>query len=108
MKVKIGNSYSETQNIPFGISQGSVLELLLFLIFINNLTNDIKSEIELFTEDIKLLVRTLSKETQIGLDKLLYLEDIWKLKFYIEKYKVLYIQVEYELSSRETIKVNED
>ena len=65
MKVKIGNSYSETQNIPSGVPQGTSL----FLIFIKN----IKSEIELFAHDIKLLLRPLSKEmTQKDINKLLY------------------------------------
>ena len=62
MKVKSGNNYSKTENIPSSITQGSVLEPLLFLKVINDLPNDIKSEIKLFADDVKLLVRLLSKE----------------------------------------------
>ena len=77
MKVKIGNNYSETQNIPFGVLQESVLGLLLFLISINDLPNDIKSKIRLFVDDIKLLVKPLSKEIiQMDINKLSYWEDI--------------------------------
>ena len=87
MKVRIGNSYSETQNISSRVPQGSVLGPL-FLIFIKDLTNDIKSEIKLFFDDVKLLVSPLSKETtQTDLNKLLYWEDIWKLIFNLEKCK---------------------
>ena len=60
MKVNI-NNYSETHNILSNILQESVLELL-FLIFMNDLPNDIKSEMELFADHVKQLVILLSKE----------------------------------------------
>ena len=63
IKVKIGNNYSESQHIC-GVSQDSVLRPLLELIFINNSSNDIKSEIKLFADDVKLPVRPLSKKKQ--------------------------------------------
>ena len=73
MKVKIENSYSETLNKLSGAPQVSVQGPLLFLIFINELTNDIKSEIKLFALDVKLFVRALLKETtQMNVDKLSY------------------------------------
>ena len=65
MKVKIGNSFFGTQDILSGVPQGSVLGPFVVLIFINTLTNDIRSQIKLFV-DVKLLDRSLSKEmTQI-------------------------------------------
>ena len=59
-KVEIGNNYSETLNILW---YSVVLGPLLFLLFINDLPNDIKSETRLFADDIKLLAWLLSKET---------------------------------------------
>ena len=67
MKVKSRINYSKTQNITFGVPSGSVMGLLLFLIFMNILSIDVKSEIKLFAGDIKLLLRPISKEiTQVG------------------------------------------
>ena len=62
---------------------------LLFLIFINDLLNDIKSLSKLVANDVTLLVKLLSKETtQMDLKKLSNWEDIWKLKFNLEKFTV--------------------
>ena len=52
-----------TQNVSSGVFQDSEYGPLLFLIFIDDLPNDIKSE-KNFADDIKLLVRPLSKETK--------------------------------------------
>ena len=103
MKVKIVNNYSETQNILSNVHWRFVLGPLLFLIFINYLPNDKKPEIKLFAGDVKLLIRPILKETN-------WFKDIWKLRFNMEKYKVLYIASQNskdELSNREIKKVND-
>ena len=75
MKVKISNNYTETQNIPSDVPRGSILTTLMFLIFINDLVNDIKSEIKLLADDVKLFIWPLSKEiTQMDLNKLSFWE----------------------------------
>ena len=77
MKVKVGNNYSETQYILSGFAQGSVQGLSLFLIFIN----DLKSEIKLFADDVKLHVRPLSKETtQLDLNTFSFWERYLEVK----------------------------
>ena len=46
---------------------------LLFLIFINNLPNDVKSVLELFIDDVKLFVWATTKEIiQADLNRLFY------------------------------------
>ena len=60
---------------------------------VNDVPNDIKSEIKLFADDVKLLVRPLSKETSpIDLNELSYWKDIWILRFNIEKCTTYWIQ----------------
>ena len=39
MKLRLGNTVSSEQNIIFGVSQGSPLGTLLFVLFINDLIN---------------------------------------------------------------------
>ena len=64
--------------MPSSVPHGSVLGLLLFSIFLNNLCNDIKSKIKLFADYAKLLFWSLSKEmTQMDLNELSDQEDIW-------------------------------
>ena len=66
---------------------------LLFLIFIDNSFNGIKSVIKLFADDVKLLIWLLSKETiEMDINELSYWEDIWKLRFNIKKNEVLHIE----------------
>ena len=79
MKVKISKNYSETLNIPAPWCSSAISSGTLVLIFINNLPNDMKSEIEIFGDDVKVLVWSLSEEiTQIDLIKLSYQKNIWK------------------------------
>ena len=84
MKVKIGDNYFQMQNTTFQCSSGIstvffFFFFLLFLIFINDLPNDIKSEIELFVGADKLLMRWQSKEkTRMDQNKLSNWKYIWK------------------------------
>ena len=55
-RVRVNNSYLDWQDVISGISQGSVIGLKLFIIFINDLPNVVNSSyIFLFPDDMKLL-----------------------------------------------------
>ena len=114
MRVRVGSAFSESYDVPSGVPQGSVLGPLLFLIFINDLPSSIKSFVELFADDVKLLVGpSMHDVVQADLDRLTEWEEIWKLKFNIDKCKVLHIGVSntkynYKLNNKELDKITEE
>jgi retron-type reverse transcriptase len=50
-RVKIGNEMSDFGGVTSGVPQGSVIGPLLSLIFINDLTSNIRSKVRLFADD---------------------------------------------------------
>ena len=54
-KVSINNSFSNLGNIKCGVPQGSILGPLLFLIYINDISQSVKCEVLLYADDTCLL-----------------------------------------------------
>ena len=72
-----------------GVPQGSVLGPILFVIFINDLPDNIHSTVHLFADD-SVLYRNIrrSEDQQIlpdDLDRLAHWEEAWLMKFNVAK-----------------------
>ncbi len=110
-QVVINNSKSSWMDVTSGIPQGSVLGPLLFVIFINDLPDSVKSDVFLFADDTK-IYKTIENaddqaSLQTDLDKLKEWSDKWLLKFHPAKCKHMHIgkpiedSLTYKLSSTE-------
>ena len=80
-------------NVLFGVSQGSVLWPLLFLIYINDITQELSSICRLYADDCILYQRINSfidvKPLQHDLQLLEIREKRWKMSFTIDKCMVV-------------------
>ena len=93
-RVRVGSTFSDTYTVSSGVPQGTVLGPLLFLLFINDLPDGIRSFVSLFADDLKLV--TSCKESNIAqsdIDKLNRWENDWLLRFNVKdgKCKALHI-----------------
>ncbi len=91
-RVLIDGEASDYTQVKSGVPQGTVLCPLLFLIFINNLPDEVVSNVRLFTDDAVLYRKIDTSEDcvmlQKDLDKLLEWEDKWQMAFHSQKCKV--------------------
>ena len=81
-RVIVGDSKSESFNVTSGVPQGSVLGPILFLLYINDLPENIKNSVALFADDLKMVAKSRTKQiNQDDLDSLVLWQDKWLLKF---------------------------
>ena len=93
-KVVVGNSSSDSFDVTSGIPQGSVLGPLLFVLYINDLPDNILNYVSLFADDLKMFGKSSMNESiQADLDQLAAWQNIWLLQFNTvdEKCKVLHV-----------------
>ena len=85
-KVTINGHSSEWSAVKSGVPQGSVIAALLFVIYINDLPDNIKSHLYLFADDCKFFRQIVTPEDtaimQKDLDTLLNWSKLWLLKFH--------------------------
>ena len=93
LRVFVEGKLSSIKDVLSGIPQGSVLGPLLFIIFINDLPDYVKSRVKIFADDLE-LIGNASERTIIDkyLENLELWEKIWLLKFNIDKCKVLHLK----------------
>ena len=80
-RVVINRQYSTWSNVTSGIPQGSVLGLLLFVIYINDLPDTVLSQVFLFADDTKMY-----RQIQDASDRHTFQEDISKLQEWADKW----------------------
>lgn len=81
-KVMVGDNKSDSYNVTSGVPQGSVLGPLLFLLYINDIPDNIKNDIFIFADDLKMIAK--SKEHQLNqndLNSLVLWQEKWLLTF---------------------------
>ena len=94
-RVFIGTSYSRSERILAGVPQGSVLGPLLFLIYVNDITESLLSIVRLFADDTSLACTTsntvdLESILNHDLDIITKWSKQWLLTFNAAKTEVLY------------------
>ena len=85
-KVTVNGHSSEWTRVISGVPQGSVIAALLFVIYINDLPDSIKSHLYLFADDCKFFRQIFTSEDtstmQDDLNTLYKWSKLWMLKFH--------------------------
>ena len=106
MFVKIRNASSDHMNVTSRVPQGSVLGPVLFIVFINDLVNEMECPMLLFADDAKVFVKINTDEDIQALTRdMKRLEEWsqrWLLKFNAEKCVTMHLgsrnpRADYEL-----------
>lgn len=94
-RVVINGKSSDWTNVSSGVPQGSVLGPILFIIYINDIDENIKCKISKFADDTKIANRADSETQrhllQSDLDTLVEWSNTWLMNFNINKCHVLHI-----------------
>ena len=93
-RVIINGIQSDVELVTSGIPQGSVLGPTLFVVFINDLPDKIKTHVKIFADDTKIFnaIKTSDESSilQDDINQLVEWTQKWQLPFNMEKTKVLH------------------
>lgn len=88
-RVAIGDSFSEWKSVSSGVPQGTVLAPVLFVIYINDLPDQVKSMFKLYADDSKLgaKIENINDciQLQEDLDNVINWANEWQMTFNINK-----------------------
>ena len=95
-RVLVDGVHSSWRDVLAGIPQGSILGPLLFLIFINDIINDINCIIRLFADDTSLILPSINLDTDLDLmqndlNRISAWAKKWAVNFNSDKTKTLLI-----------------
>ena len=104
-RVSIKGTFSTWEETTSGIPQGSVLGPLLFVIYINDMPEQINSKIFMFADDTKIFTEISTRSDQDMLQedikKLDKWSNTWLLEFHPEKCKQMTVTKKNEENNRE-------
>ncbi len=99
-QVIVNNVPSNEEAVASGVPQGSVLGVILFLIFINDLPDVVDVSVRIFADDTKVFQAVhdegYQRKLQESLTKLEQWAKTWNMRFHQEKCKVMHIGKEVE------------
>ena len=106
-RVVLNGQTSSWTNMLAGVSQGSILRPLFFLVYINDLSDDLSSNLKLFADDTSLFSvvhnkNTSAKELNNNLRKISNWVYQWKMSFNPDPFK----QAQEVIFSRKMTKTN--
>ena len=109
--VCVNGEYSEVTSVLSGIPQGSVLGPILFVLYINDLPESVKSDIYLFADDTKIMKHIVTKDDatslQLDINAMQQWSKKWLLQFHPEKCHVLTLGKFENITHTQNYKLNE-
>ena len=88
-RINVNGSLSSKSPVKSGISQGSILGQLLFVLFINDLPSNIVNHCMMFTDDTKLFGNP-GLNLQLDVETTFQWAQTWQINFNIAKCKIMH------------------
>ena len=96
MRVSVNGSFSSWSPVSSGVPQGSVLGPVLFLLYVNDIPENVKCDIKIFADNTKVWKNIKDsddcRDLQNNLDSITDWSDTWLLKLHVGKCKSMQVQ----------------
>ena len=87
--MKVGNTLSSTKSAASGVPQGSVLDSILFLIFVSDLSLVLTTKSTLYADDLKFYGNPTHAHQTLQINRLSYWSAVWQMPINADKCVVL-------------------